>query len=472
MTSVPGATLAPSAPTRTRVLVVDDDEDLCQVLERRLASRGLDVQWRSSAEDGLALIAETDFDLVLTDLQMEGMGGFSFIERVHGMRPATPLVVLTGHGTIDRVIAAMRFGAYDFLTKPVDGTLLDIVVDRALSDRRLKEEILRLRAQVAPERVPYILGSSAAVRGMLELVAAAAPTEATVLLVGESGTGKELVARAIHDQSGRSGPFLAINCAALTPTLLESEMFGHVKGSFTDAREDKTGVFVQADGGTLFLDEIAELPLELQPKILRAIQERVVRPVGSNSEKPFDARIVVATNKDLEREVATQRFREDLFYRVDVVRIEIPPLRARGDDVPILAEAFLARHASRGSRVTGISPAAADKLRAYGWPGNVRELENCVECAAALARSPLLEVEDLPLKIREFDPHRVVVPAQAPEQLTTFAEIERKYIDHVLEAVRGNKARAASILGIDLPSLYRRLEQLETPPETPRTNRR
>jgi two-component system, NtrC family, response regulator HydG len=289
-----------------------------------------------------------------------------------------------------------------------------------------------------------------------------ADSDASVLITGESGTGKELIAHAIHDHSARrDGPFLVVNCAAMPPTLLESELFGHVRGAFTDAKDTHTGLFVQASGGTLFLDEIGEMPLEMQPKLLRALQERVVRPVGGNQEITFDARIVTATNRDIEAEVDEKRFREDLYYRINVVHVEAPTLRERGSDVLLLAKHFLSGFAAKsGKPAFGITPEAIEKLVAYNWPGNVRELENCVERAMALHRGGALTVDDLPEKIRHYRPDRLILVTEKVDEVLTIDELDRRYIQRVLALVGGNKSRAADLLGLDRRTLYRRLDRV------------
>jgi two-component system response regulator HydG len=300
---------------------------------------------------------------------------------------------------------------------------------------------------------------------MGELLTRVADTETTVLVTGESGTGKELVAKALHSKSGRKdGPFVAINCAAMPESLLESELFGHTKGAFTDARTARPGLFIRASKGTLFLDEIGEMPAGMQAKLLRALQERTVRPVGGDSEQPFDARIIAATNRDLETEVEEKRFREDLFYRINVVRLHVPPLRARGSDILLLAQHFLERYAVQSRRpVVGMTSAAADKLLSYPWPGNVRELQNCIERAVALAQFDQIGVDDLPEKIRDYKTARINIESNDPAELLPMEEVERRYILKVLEAVGGNKTLAAQVLGFDRRTLYRKLERVRDP---------
>jgi two-component system response regulator HydG len=448
-----------------QILVVDDERDTCELLEMALSREGFHVTSSTSAAEALELVATRDFDLVLTDLSMPEMGGLELCERVLGTRPNVPVVVITGQGSLETAIGAMRAGAYDFITKPVDPTVLVVTVQRALQHKDLQDEVKRLQA-VAPSSVApldSVVGSSSAMRRVYALVARVGDSEAGVLIHGETGTGKELIARAIHDRGRRrEGPFVAINCAAVPAALLESELFGHERGAFTDAKQSRVGLFLQASGGTLFLDEIGELPLEVQPKLLRSLQERKVRPVGSNHEIPFDARLIAATNRVLEDEVYEKRFREDLFYRINVVKIDVPPLRERGGDVLHLARYFLSVYAQRHGRVEiELSPGAAEKLLGYAWPGNVRELENCIDGAVALARGSRVEIEDLPEKVRSFRPEKFVVTANQPEEIVTIDELERRYILRVLSLVGGNKSRAAQVLGFDRRTLYRKLERYQ-----------
>jgi DNA-binding NtrC family response regulator len=448
-----------------RVLIVDDDQSMCEAMELTLGRRDLEITWRTSGHDAIELVTEHDFDVILTDLDMPTMNGIDLCERVLAHCPDVPIVVVTGHNSVEAAVSAIRAGAYDFIVKPVDGKLLALTVSRAIMHRRLHDEVKRLRRVVAGTAGQGgMIGQSPAMRGVFDLIARVAGSDASVLIVGESGTGKELLARALHDQSARAGgPFLAVNCAAMPSALLESELFGHARGAFTDAKAARTGLFMQASGGTLFLDEIGELPLDMQPKLLRALQERKVRRVGDNVETAFDARIVTATNRDIDADVDAKRFREDLFYRINVVRVEAPPLRARGGDVLLLAQGFVERFAARsGKEVRGITPHAAEKLMAYDWPGNVRELENCMERAIALVRFDQVNVDDLPESVRQYSAERVVVSAGDLAEVVTLDELERRYTLRVLALVGGNKSRTADMLGLDRRTLYRRLERYET----------
>ena len=444
-----------------RILIVDDDAAMCEMLALALRKRDFDITTRTDAAGAFALLATDDFDVVVTDLNMKGMSGLELCERIVANRPDVPVVVITAFGSMDTAVAAIRAGAYDFITKPLEVEALRLTLDRALHHRRLTAEVHRLRREVTQVRgLEDMVGASPAMTAVYALVGRIAEVDSSTLITGESGTGKELVARAIHRRSRRaSGPFVAVNCAAMPEHLLESELFGHVKGAFTDARTSRTGLFVQASGGTLFLDEIGELPLGLQPKLLRAIQERKVRPVGADTEASFDARIIAATNADLEAAVDDRRFREDLYYRLDVVHVALPPLRARTGDILVLAQHFVRKLATQfGKRVTGISPAAAEMLVAYAWPGNVRELANCIERAVALTRFEELTVEDLPEKVRAYRPHHLVVVAAVPDELVPLAEVERRYILKVVEAHGGSRAATAATLGLDRKTLYRKLK--------------
>jgi two-component system response regulator AtoC len=369
---------------------------------------------------------------------------------------------MTAFGSMETAVSALRVGAHDFITKPIENELFRLLIERAVRHRHLRSEVRRLRRAVESTRsYEEILGGSPAMGSLFRLIERVAKSAASVLITGESGTGKELVARAIHARSGRGeAPFVAVNCAAMPEPLLESELFGHAKGAFTDARAARGGLFVKAQGGTLFLDEIGELPITLQPKILRALQERAVRPVGSDQEIPIDVRFIAATNRDLETEVEERRFREDLYFRINVIHVELPPLRSRGGDVLLLAQHFVAHHAAVSQKpVRGISSEAASRLQQYPWPGNVRELQNCMERAVALTEYDEITVEDLPERVRKHRSSHVVVASNDPSELVSLEEVERRYILKVLDAVGGNKTMAGKILGLDRKTLYRKMER-------------
>jgi two-component system response regulator HydG len=386
--------------------------------------------------------------------------------------------LLTGQGNLGIVTKALRIGARDFLTKPIDAEALVWSVARALGSRRANSESVPA-AEAVVSAVPEIqlrgaIGQSPAIRRVYQLIAELRGSTASVLLEGETGTGKELIARAIHDNSRfKRGPFVALNCAAMPAGLLETELFGHARGAFTDARTSSKGLLLEANGGTLLLDEIGELPLPMQPKLLRALQERTVRPVGQHEEIPFDCRLITATNRDLGAEVAAKRFREDLFYRLDVVRITVPPLRERGEDILLIAQHFVERFAQSAQRSVRLSDAVASQLLAYEWPGNVRELENCIERAVALSRSDELAIEELPDRIRLCKQrpdrireggvqHRAQQPGRPTPDIMPLFEVERSHILGVIELLGGNKTLAADVLGVDRRTLHRRLKRYES----------
>ncbi len=446
----------------SRILIVDDDAAMCAMLRTSLERRGYAVETRGGAAEAADALRGGDVDVVVTDLHMRGTDGLALCQRVVADHPNVPVLVITAFGSLDAAIGAIRAGAYDFLPKPFELDALVVALDRALQHRALRVEVARLRRAVGEaRRFDELIGDSPAMRRVYDLIERLGDSDATVLITGESGTGKELVARALHRRSRRgNGPFVAINCAALPEPLLESELFGHVRGAFTDARTPRAGLFAQANGGTLLLDEIGELPLPLQAKLLRALQERTIRPIGSDAEVPFDARIIAATNLDLDQAVAERRFRDDLYYRINVVHLELPPLRARGNDVLLLAQAFVERAAAvAGKRVTGLDATAAARLLSYGWPGNVRELHNCVERAVALAQHDQIVPDDLPDRIRNHQPLQLPLVGDDPAELVPMEEVERRYILRVLAAVGGNKKEAARILGFDRTTLYRKLER-------------
>jgi two-component system response regulator AtoC len=447
----------------TRVLLVDDDRSLCETLEIGLAKRGYEVAWATSADAAFARVLAEDFDVVVTDVRMPGVDGLALCERIASNRPDIPVVVMTAFGSFDAAVEAIRAGAYDFISKPVLLDVIAIAIDRAARSRALGEEVKRLRSDTARAGFDDIVGHSPAMQRVYDLVGRVSGSEVSVLVTGESGTGKEVIAQALHRRSTRvRGPFVAVNCTAVPEALLESELFGHTRGAFTDAREARAGLFAQAKGGTLFLDEIGDMPMTLQPKILRALQERKIRPIGSNAEISVDVRIICATNRDLEEAIEEKRFREDLYFRLNVIQIALPPLRARAGDVLPLAQHFLEGAARRaGKALTGIAAPAAAKLEEYAWPGNVRELQNCMERAATLARFEEVILDDLPERIRDYRFSHVLVTSDDPSELVPMEEVERRYVLRVLEAVGGNKTTAARVLGFERKTLYRKLERWE-----------
>lgn len=450
---------------RSRILVVDDEPDACEIVRQLLEGEGYSATPETSAHGALEKIATQDFDLVLTDVAMDEMNGLDLCRKIVDARPGLPFIVVTGQGNMNTVIDALRIGARDFLTKPLDADSLVGSVARNLRPHARANPNSEPTDEVAgpPSELTLkgMLGACTEMRLVYELVRNLSNSLVSIVVQGETGTGKEIIARALHANSKvRDGPFVALSCAAMPAGLLESELFGHERGSFTDAKSSKKGLFVEANGGTLLLDEIGELPLELQPKLLRALQERKVRPIGGRGETPFDCRIIAATNRDLEVEVREKRFRTDLYYRLNVVRITVPPLRERGDDILLLARHFLRRFSKRSRRNLKLSEAAEARLRAYLWPGNVRELENCVERAATLAPLDELTFDDLPEKIRVPDVGSEPPPMKGQEpEVLSLVELERRHILKVIKLLRGNKSRAAELLGINRSTLYRYLEK-------------
>jgi DNA-binding NtrC family response regulator len=434
-----------------RILIVDNDLDMLNLLREHLESERWQVTAVTTGEEACAALAQEEFALVLTDLVMEPVDGMSVLREAQRRQPAARVIVMTAYATVESAINAMRNGAYDYVTKPFNLSELTLVARRALEDQRLRDENRRLREEVQRRyKFDNILGRSKAMQSVFDQIRAVADSDASVFLLGPSGSGKELVARAIHFNSPRKiGPFVAVNCGAIPEALLESELFGHEKGSFTGADRRRRGLVVEAQGGTLFLDEIGEMPLSLQVKLLRVLQDRVVRPVGSNEEVRIDFRVISATNRDLPVVVRQGRFREDLYYRLAVIPIHIPSLRERPEDIPLLAEHFLERAAaSLRKPLEGFDEGATKWLLSHRWPGNVRELENVVERAATLARGPLITQEDLRIDMAPG-------PLDEPGLRPTLAELEIQYIRRVLAETKGDKRRAAEILGISVRTLQR-----------------
>lgn len=445
-----------------RVLIVEDEEELCRLLELELQGRGFTVSWATTVDAALPRVLSESFDVVLTDLNLPKKSGLELCTSIASARSEVPVVVMTAFGSLDTAIAAIRAGAYDFVVKPLDMDALEVALRRAAEHRSLRAEVRQLRAAFTEAgQLDDLIGQSEPMRRLFELVSRVAVSDASVLIHGESGSGKEGVARALHRRSRRAaGPFVALNCAAVPDSLLESELFGHVKGAFTDARADKPGLFLEANGGSLFLDEISDLSPTLQPKLLRALQERSVRAVGGAHERPFDVRLIAATHRDLDEEVKAGRFRSDLLYRIQVVHLAVPPLRERGNDIVLLAEHFLEQFARRaGQTVPALSNEAAERLRDYPWPGNVRELQNCMERAIALLTGRVVAPDDLPERIREFRGVPSIPTPVAEAELLPLDELERRHILRALDILGGNKTQAARVLGLDRRTLYRKLAQ-------------
>jgi DNA-binding NtrC family response regulator len=439
------------------VMVVDDETAMVRMVQRHLEGEGFAVTPMSTGPDAVAALARDEYDVILTDLVMSDVDGLGVLREAQRLQPRARVILMTAFTSVETAIAAMRQGAYDYLSKPFKMGEVTIAVRRALEDRRLREENRRLRDEVG-RRYAFtnMLGRSPAMQPVFEKITAVAGSEAAVLLVGESGSGKELAARAIHwNGARRAGPFVAVNCAAIPDTLLESELFGHEKGAFTGAQRKRRGLFAEASGGTLFLDEIADMSLALQAKLLRALQDKSVRPLGGNEEMRLDVRVVSATNRDLPTRVRENAFREDLYYRLAVIPIRLPSLRERADDIPLLAQYFLERAAGTlGRRFDGFTEDALAWLVAQPWPGNVRQLENVVERAATLAKEPWIGRADV-----STDLLNVVPPAM--RRRLTLHEVEHQYVEQVLAETKGDKTAAARILGVSV----RTLQRMFRPPE-------
>ncbi len=437
-----------------RVLVVDDDAEMAAMLARHLARDASTVLTATSGAQAITRLAAEPFDVVLTDVVMGDTDGLTVLREAQRHQPRARVILMTAFGTLESAIAALREGAADYLTKPFKMAEVDVAIARALDERQLREENRRLREEVGDRyRIEGIPAASPAMKAVLEQVREVGASDASVLLIGESGTGKELVARAIHWNGPRANrAFVAVNCAAIPDTLLESELFGHEKGAFTGAVQKRVGLVAEAEGGTLFLDEIAEMPVALQAKLLRVLQDRVVRPVGGREEVTVDFRLVTATNRDLPDLVRTGRFREDLYYRLAVIPIRLPSLRERPEDIALLADHFRQRAAGMlGKPVDGFDEDAMAWLQQHRWPGNIRELENVVERAVTLARGPRITLADVRTEFSS-----AVGPGTGPRP--TLAELEREYIRRVLEDTKGDKKAAARVLGVSVRTLQRRAE--------------
>jgi two-component system, NtrC family, response regulator GlrR len=434
-----------------KLLIVDDDRNLLELMKMRLESSGYVVTTALDEDVAKAAAVGEAFDLAILDLQLVRQDGISLMKELHGVRPDMPVIILTAHGSIESAVEAMKRGAFTYLTKPFDARELILHVEHALENKRLASEINRLKGLLI-ERYDFqnIVARSAAMQTVLEAVSRIAKTESTVYVRGESGTGKELIARAIHLASNRKDkPFVAINCAALPETLLESELFGHEKGAFTGAVKSSKGLFAQAHEGSIFLDEIGDMPLSIQAKFLRVLQERQFYPVGSEQPLEVDVRVIVATNKDLEEHVRQGLFREDLYYRIHVIPVVLPPLRERKDDIPILVDHFLKKFCGQMNKeIKGLTPLAMQRLMLHDWPGNVRELENTIEYAMAMTRQDVIG-EDLILPAKGGTPEEMIKPLK--EARETF---EKGYLIRILELTRGNVSRAATLAGKYRADLY------------------
>ena len=445
-----------------KILVIDDDKASCELLREILASQGWSAETAQTPQKAISLFQQNKFDLVISDINLEAEK--SGLDLLQEFREKCPVILVTGFGSLDTAVEATREGAWDFISKPFKVEQVLNTSRRAL-EYKAKTSDDSLESLSARAETAGMVGRSSAMIELYKEIALVAPAKSTVLILGESGTGKELIARAIHQYSPRKNhAFIPINCGALTESLLESELFGHVRGAYTGAQSDRRGLWEEADGGTLFLDEIGEISLAMQVKLLRALQEGEIRRVGSSRTTQVNARIIAATNRDLEAEVKAGRFREDLFYRLSVVTLKVPPLRERRSDIPLLAEKFLVRASENARRENlKIANATMAVLTAYEWKGNVRELETAIEHAALRARGTEIQTEDLPAKLQEIDVRKVSKNLfhNLFEDLPSLDEIEKRYLQHVLEATHGNRTRAAEIMEIDRRTLYRMAERFE-----------
>ncbi|HCM27979.1 MAG TPA: transcriptional regulator [Treponema sp.] len=441
-----------------KLLIVDDEKNIREGLGTALELDGYEIALAADGDAGWKRFQRGDVDLVITDLRMPGISGEELLKRISSETPGVPVIVLTGHGTVETAVEAMRNGAYDFLTKPVNLDRLSLLVKRALSNRELALQNRRLMEDLERKKeFDNIVGTSAAMRKVFDTVRRVAPTKASVLITGESGVGKELIADALHELSPRKGkPLVKVHCAALASTLLESELFGHEKGAFTGAAGRRRGRFELAHEGTLFLDEIGEIDQNVQIKILRVLQDKKFERVGGEDTLEVDVRIIAATNRELKAEIEKGNFREDLFYRLNVVNIHVPPLRERKDDIPLLAASFLKEFArENGKKIEGLEARARAALYAYDWPGNIRELRNCLESAVVMSKGAVVALDDLPPSVRPTGEQGWMrIPVG-----TTLAEAEKVVIRETLSANKGNKSRAAEVLDIGRKTLHRKLAE-------------
>jgi DNA-binding NtrC family response regulator len=452
------------------ILVVDDDREMTSMLSDILRGAGYRTLSAGSGAEALELVRKQQPDLLISDLRMTGMNGHQLQLEVKKIAPAVPTVIITAFGSIQTAVESMKLGAFDYITKPFSNQDLMIMVSRALEDRALRMEVLRLRGELARSYgLDNIIAASPQMVELMEQIPRVAENDASLLIRGESGTGKDLLARTIHFMSAnREGAFVPVNCAAIPETLLESELFGYVRGAFTDARQGKTGLFESARGGTLFLDEIGEMPPAVQAKLLRTLEDKKIRPLGATAEIPVSVRIIAATNADLEKLIEQGRFRTDLYYRLAAVTLTIPPLRERPEDTPLLIKHFLARAASQAGRtVPKLDADANECLLRYSWPGNARELQNAVQQAMIMNPEDRLRRRDLPAKIAGDPDTPAGMIEQALVRRMTMEQLERSYVRAVLASVGGNKSEAASILQIDRKTLYRKLQDEDESPDKP-----
>ncbi|MCS3903250.1 DNA-binding NtrC family response regulator [Methylohalomonas lacus] len=459
------------------ILIVEDDEALRSLLEEELGDAGYQVSSVMDAESAWSHLQQHPVTLVLSDLRLPGADGIELLLKSKQLASPPGFIIITAFGTVEQAVDALKQGADDFLTKPLKLDHLRLSAERVIQTKRLQDEVRHYRKLLAEEGFHGMVGRSEPIHKLVDNIRQIARAAGPVLIIGESGTGKELVAQAVHKESERADkPFVAVNCAGIPPELLESELFGHVAGAFTGAQKARKGLFAEADGGTLLLDEIGEMPLEMQSKLLRILQDGQIRPVGANREVAVDVRIIAATNRSLEQEVSEKRFREDLYYRLETFTLKVPALRDRGDDIELLTAHFINRfNAHLRKQIHGIRPAALERLKGYSFPGNVRELSNAIERAVTFCQKEEIDVDDLPERLRASQAgqarnqslednvgdggHQLLKGNELP----TLEELEQRYIQYVLDQLDGNKRRAAELLGIGRRTLYRRLENESVP---------
>jgi DNA-binding NtrC family response regulator len=447
---------------KEKVLVVDDDREMGSLLQEILTGEGFSVNAMEDSLEAAKRIAREEFDLLITDLRMKGLKGLDLMEESKKIAPLMPVIIITAFGTVESAIQAMKQGAYDYITKPFQMDELVLTVKKALENRFLKKEVTRLKREVESRyHFHQLIGKSPAMQRIYDLVEKISDTSSNVLVTGESGTGKELVAKAIHYNGVRKeGPFIAVNCAAIPETLLESELFGYKKGAFTDAKSDKKGLISEAHLGTLFLDEVTEMAFTLQAKLLRAIEERMVRPLGDTKSHSVDIRVISTSNRDIKSFIQQGRFREDLYYRLKVIDIELPPLRERKEDISLLVQHFIGKfNAEMNKRTSGVSEPALRVLMNHPWPGNVRELENVIQRAVTLSQQETILPEDLPSSMLE--PHEENLMDKILRENLSLDQLEKEYIRRILIQTGGNKSKAAEILGLDRKTLYRKIQETE-----------
>lgn len=455
-----------------RILVIDDEESMCNFLEIMLEKAGYEVESTVSGNQGVARLKDENFDLVITDLMMPEMSGLELLKKVKNFKSNQEFIVMTAFASVETAIEAMKRGAADYITKPFKVDEIKLIIEKSINRQALMNENQSLKKQLQDDNsFDKFIGNSEMAMALKKLARRVAASDSTVLIRGESGTGKDLIARGLHHHSPRcNGPFVSINCGALPETLLESELFGHVKGAFTGAIKDKDGLFRVASGGTFFLDEVGNTTPAIQVKLLRVLEEKIVTPIGSTTPIEVDVRLLAATNSDLEAEVKANRFRADLFYRLNVIPINIPPLRERVEDIRMLVAHFIEMYGHKAkAQIRGIAPQALKLLEAYNWPGNVRELENTIERAILFNRSQEIEAADLPDCVTDPKPERMLT--EESPQTPTLESIEKAYIHFVMSQTNGHKADAAKILGIDTSTLYRKIDRYNLKDIIPQSNR-